>query len=49
MSYLARNEKNYGYGKESRKKVKEIAEFIGVNGKTVWKWNKRACHPERKF
>jgi len=26
--------------KKSGKKTKEIAEFLGVSRKTVWKWNK---------
>lgn len=30
--------------KKAGKKTKEIAEFLGVNRKTVWKWNKRAHH-----
>ena len=31
--------------KRAGKKTKEIAEFLGISRKTVWKWNKRAHRP----
>ena len=34
--------------KKAGKKTKEIAEFLGVSRKTVWKWNKRAYHPGKE-
>ena len=34
--------------KKTGKKTKEIAEFLGVSRKTVWKWNKRAYHPGKE-
>ena len=34
--------------KKAGKKTKEIAEFLGVSRKTVWKWNKRAHHPGKE-
>ena len=34
--------------KKTGKKTKEIAEFLGVSRKTVWKWNKRAHHPGKE-
>ena len=34
--------------KKEGKKTKEIAEFLGVSRKTVWKWVKRAYHPGKE-
>jgi len=34
--------------KKAGKKTKEIAEFLEVSRKTVWKWNKRANHPGKE-
>lgn len=34
--------------KKAGKKTKDIAEFFGVNRKTVWKWVKRAHHPGKE-